>query len=70
MEVSKEAYVKFQVEHVSNVYMLRTSQVTVGWLQLSSASKAAIMKQSETTLVSSLDVQLYFEERLKQGAIR
>jgi len=32
MEVSKEAHVKFQSERVSNVYMLRNSEVTVGGL--------------------------------------
>ena len=39
IEVSKEAHVMFQAESISNVYMLRNSEVTVGGLQLSSASK-------------------------------
>jgi len=48
MKVSKKAHVKFQVEHIGNVYMLQNSKVTVGGLQLSSASKAAVVEQSET----------------------
>jgi len=64
MEVSKEAHVKFQAERVGNVYMLRNLKVTVGGLQLSSALEAAIVEQSETTMISSLDVQLYPEKRL------
>jgi len=44
--------------------MLRNSEVTVGGLQLSSVLKAAFVEQSETTMVSSVDVQLYPEERL------
>ena len=56
MEVSKEAHVKFQAEHVSNVYMLRNLKVTVSGLQLSSALKATIMEQSDTTMVSRLDI--------------
>ena len=46
----------FQAERVGNVYMSRNSEVTVGELQLSSASKAVIVKQSETTMDSSSDV--------------
>jgi len=64
MKVSKETNVKFQAERVDNVYMLRNSKVTVSGLQLSSASKATVVKQSETMIVSSWDVQLYPEERL------
>jgi len=60
--------VKFQAERVSNVYMLRNSKVTVGGLQLSSASKAAVVEQSETTMVSSSDVQLCPKGRLRLGA--
>ena len=58
MEVSKEAHVMFQAEHIDNVYMLRNSEVTVGGLQLSSVSKVVIVEQSETMMDSSLDVQL------------
>ena len=46
----------FQAERVSNVYMLQNSKVTVGRLQLSSASEAVVVEQSETTIVSSSDV--------------
>ena len=46
MEVSKHAQVKFQAERVGNVYMLRNSEVTVGGLQLSSASRSEVMEQS------------------------
>ena len=59
MKVSKEAHVIFQVERVGNVYMLRNSEVIVGGLQLSSVSKAVVVEQSETTMDSSSDVQLY-----------
>jgi len=45
MEVFKETHVTLQVEHVGNVYMLRNSEVTVGGLQLSSASKAVVVEQ-------------------------
>jgi len=48
MKVSKKAYMKFQVERVGNVYMLQNSKVTDGGLQLSSASEAAVVEQSET----------------------
>ena len=48
MKVFKEAHVMFQAERVGNVYMLRNSKVTVGRLQLSSASEAAVVEQSET----------------------
>ena len=44
MKVFKEAYVMFQAEHVGNVYMLWNSEITVGGLQLSSASKAVVME--------------------------
>jgi len=59
MEVSKEPHVKFQVECVGNVYMLLNSKVTIDGLQLSSASKVAVVEQFETTMVSSSDIQLY-----------
>ena len=68
MKVFKEAYVMFQAEHVGNVYMLWNSKITIGGLQLSSASKAAVVKQLETTMDSSSDVQLYPEVRLGLGA--
>jgi len=61
MEVFKEAHVMFQAERVGNVYMLWNSEVTFGGLQLSSASKAMVVEQSETTMASSLDVQLYLK---------
>ena len=48
--------------------MLRNSEVTVGGLQLSSASKAIVVEQSETTMDSSSGVQLYPVERLGLGA--
>ena len=51
MKVSKEAHVIFQAECVGNVYMLQNSDVTVGGLQLSSASKVVVVEQSETTMV-------------------
>ena len=44
MKVSKEAHVIFQAKRVSNVYMLQNSEVTVGEVQLSSASKAVVVK--------------------------
>jgi len=59
MEVFKEAHVIFQAERVGNVYMLQNSEVTVGGLQLSSASEAAVVEQSETMIDSSSDIQLY-----------
>ena len=68
MEVFKEPHVKFQTERVDNVYMLQNLEVTAGGLQLSSTSEATIEEQSETTMVSSLNVQLYPEERLRLGA--
>jgi len=64
---SKETNVMFQADRVSNVYMLRNSEVTVGGLQLSLASKAVIVEQSEATMDSSLDVQLCPEGRLGLG---
>jgi len=67
MEVFKEVHVMFQAERVGNVYMLQNSKVTVGGLQLSSASEAVIMEQSETMMDSSSDVQLYPKERLGLG---
>ena len=68
MKVSKETNVMFQAKRVSNVYMLRNSEVTVGELQLSSASKAVVVEQSESMIDLSSDVQLYPEERLGLGA--
>jgi len=68
MEVSEDAQVKFQAERVSNVYMLRNSEVIVGGLQLSSASILEIVEQSETTVVSSWDVQFYPEGGLGLGS--
>ena len=59
IKVFKEAHVMFQAERVGNVYMLWNSEVTFGGLQLSSASKAMVVEQSETTMDSNLDVQLY-----------
>jgi len=44
MKVFKEAHVMFQAECVGNVYMLWNSEVTVGGLQLSSASKAVVVE--------------------------
>ena len=69
MKVFKEAHVIFQAEHVGNVYMLQNSEVTVGGLQLSSALEAMVVEQSEITMDSSTDVQLYLypKERLGLG---
>jgi len=67
MKVFKETRVKFQSERVGNVYILWNSKVTVNGLQLFSASKAMVVEQSETMMVSSSDVQLYPEERLGLG---
>ena len=53
----------FQAERVDNVYMLRNSEVTVDGLQLSLASNAVVVEQSETTMDSSSNVQLYPEGR-------
>jgi len=44
MKVSKEAHVKFQAKRVSNVYILQNLKVTVGVMQLSSASEAAVVE--------------------------
>jgi len=63
MEVFKEAHVMFKAERVGNVYMLRNSEVIVSELQLSSALKVVVAEQLETTMNSSLDVQLYSEKR-------
>ena len=46
---------KFQAERVANMYMLQNLEVTVSGLQLSSASKVAVVEQSEATMVSSSD---------------
>jgi len=56
--------VKFQAERVRNAYMLQNSEVTVGGLQLSSASRSKIVEQSENTMILGLDVQFYHEDRL------
>ena len=45
MKVFKDTHVKFQAEHVGDVYILRNSEVTVGKLQLSSALRSEIVKQ-------------------------
>ena len=68
MKVSKEAHVKFKAESVGNVYILQNSEVTVGGLQLSSASKLVVVEQLETTMDLNSDVQLYPEGRLGLGA--
>ena len=68
MEVFKDAHVKFQAERVGNVYMLQNSVITVGGLRLSLASKAEVVEQSQTMMVSRSGVQLYPEERLGLGA--
>ena len=44
MKVFKEAHVMFQAERVGNVYMLRNSEVIVGGLQLSSASRSEVVE--------------------------
>ena len=61
---------KFQAERVGNVYMLQNLKVTVDELQLFSASKAAVVEQLETTMISSSDVQLYLEEIETRHATR
>ena len=66
MEVFKEAHVMFQAERVGNI--LRDLEVTVSGLHLFSASKAVVVKQSETTIDSGSDVQLFLEGRLGLGA--
>ena len=50
MKVFNEAYVMFQAERIGNMYMLQNSEVSVGGLQLSSASEVAVVEQSETTM--------------------
>jgi len=67
MEVFKEAHVKFQAERVSNVYMLQNLYVTVGALQLSSASRSEVVKQSETMIILSSDIQFYTESKFGLG---
>ena len=67
MKVFKNAHGKFQAERVGDVYMLRNSKATVGVLQLSSASNAETIEQSETTMVLNSDVQIYPEGRLALG---
>ena len=52
MKVFKDANVKFQAERVGDVYMVRNLEVIVGGLQLFSASRAEIMKQLGSTMVS------------------
>jgi len=68
MKVFKEAHVKFQAERVNNVYMLRNSEVTIGGLQLLSASRSKDVEQSKTSMALSSDVQFYLEGRLKLSA--
>ena len=58
----------FQAKRIGNVYMLQNSEATVDGLQLSSASKVMVVKQSETMTDSSSDVQLYPKRRLGLGA--
>ena len=48
--------------------MLRNSEVTVGGLQLSSASKAIVVEQSKTTMDSSSGVQLYPHKQIVEEA--
>ena len=67
MQVSKVAYVKFQAERIGNMYMLQNLKVIVGGLQLSSASKAMVVEQSETIMLSNSDIQLYPKKRLGLG---
>ena len=55
---------KFQAECVGNVYLLRNSELTAGGLQLSLISTSKVVEQSETTMVSSSNVQFYPERRL------
>jgi len=69
IEVFKDTHVKFQAERVGDVYMLRNSKVTVGGLQLSSASRSEVVEQSETMMVSSSDVQFYPDGRLGLGSV-
>ena len=68
MKIFKDAPVKFQVEHVGNVYMLWNSEITIGRLQLSSASRLEVVEQLVTMMVSSLDVLFYPEDRLRLGS--
>jgi len=44
LKISKETHVMYQAERVSNVCMLRNSEVTVGELQLSSALKVVVVE--------------------------
>jgi len=44
--------------------MLQNSEVTVGGLQLSSASEVVVVERSGSTMVSNSDVLLYPKERL------
>ena len=67
MKVFKDAQVKFQAERVGKIYMLQNSEVTVGGLQLFSASRLKVVEQSETTMVSNSDVQFYPKGRLGLG---
>ena len=54
MKVSKEAHVKFQVERVSDIYILRNSEDTVGESQLSSDSSSEVVEQSSCCVVLQL----------------
>jgi len=69
MKVFKDAHVKFQAERIGNVYILWNSEVTVGGMQLSSASRSEIVEQSETIMVSRSDVQFYPEGRVGLGIV-
>jgi len=53
MKAVKDAHVKFQAEHVGNIYMLQNSKVIIGRLQLSVTSSSEIVEQSDTTVLSS-----------------
>ena len=52
MKVFKDTHVKFHVERIGDIYMLLNSEVTVGGLQLSSASRLEVVEQSEDMMVS------------------
>ena len=47
--------------------MLQNSEVTVGGLQLSSASRSEVVEQSKITMVSNSDVQFYPQGKLGLG---
>ena len=68
MKVFKDTHVKFQAESVSNVYILRNSEVTVSGLQLSLASRSKVVEQLKTMIVLSFDIQFYLEGKLGLAA--